>query len=86
MGNKHFIQRKRKNDLISMPAFDFDYTTFHKKRPILKMNFSVRGTIGFPYLNNIKRLIREGCIGIVVTYHGSYISLNKFRAMCGLLI
>jgi len=79
LGNKFFLQRKRKNEAISFPSIDFDYTPFFKKCPILEMNFPVQNTIGFAYLNNIKRLIREGRIGTVVTYHGSYVSLNKFR-------
>jgi len=79
--NKYFIQRKRSVEILPSisDVRDFDYAPFLKKFPILCERFNDPQTIGYAFLTTIKKLIREGRIGTVVTNHGSYASLNKFK-------
>ena len=79
LDNKYFSQRKRKIATTTPSQAIYDYSDFFKKCPILKEDFREPDSIGFAYLNNIKKLIREGRIGSIMTYHCSFVSLNKFK-------
>ncbi|MEO6548334.1 MAG: site-specific integrase [Ferruginibacter sp.] len=77
--NSLFRQRKSKSLLQVASKNDFDYSSFHKKFPILLEEYSIPGTIFFSYLNFIKKILRESRISSAMYYHCSYISLKKFR-------
>lgn len=74
-----FQERKSKQSLYVQFKSEFDYSIFHKKFPILKEDYSTKGTIFFSYLNVIKKILREGRISSAMYYHCSYVSLKKFR-------
>ncbi len=77
--NGLFRQRKLKPSLHFDTKNEFDYSSFHKKFPILLEAYSTPGTIFFSYLNFIKKILREGRISSAMYYHCSYVSLKKFR-------
>jgi integrase/recombinase XerD len=74
-----FRQRKLKPLLQAACKSEYEYSLFHKKFSILLADYSIPGTIFFSYLNFIKKVLREGCVGTAMYYHCSYISLKKFR-------
>jgi integrase/recombinase XerD len=77
--NGLFRQRKLEPSLQFDSKNEFDYSSFHKKFPILLEAYSTPGTIFFSYLNFIKKILREGRISSAMYYHCSYVSLKKFR-------
>jgi integrase/recombinase XerD len=77
--HRHFRQRKQKDKSVPQNNVEFDYTSFHKKFPILTEVPGKPGTISYSYLIFIKTLIREGRISTAISYHCSYVSLKKFR-------
>jgi integrase/recombinase XerD len=75
----HFRQKKLRNEVAASTEDNFDYNPFHKKFPLLLEPPSKPGIISYSYIFLIKRLIREGRISTAMNYHGSYISLKKFK-------
>lgn len=76
-----FQERKSKQSLYVQFKSEFDYSIFHKKFPILKEDYSTKGTIFFSYLNVIKKILREGRISSAMYYHCSYVSLKNLGVM-----
>lgn len=74
-----FRQRKKAVKTVSEKADGFDYSSFHKKFPILLEESDDNLSLGFHYKAYIKKLVREGRIGSAVCYHCSYVSLSKFK-------
>ena len=77
--HSHFRQRKLKTELPCETTDGFDYSPFHKKFPLLLEQPVKPGIISYSYQIFIKKLIREGRISTAISYHCSYVSLNKFR-------
>jgi integrase len=77
--HQHFRQRKNKVELVIQNSNGFDYSLFHKKFPLLLKNDSKPGIISFSYQIYIKKLLRDGRISSAISYHCSYVSLNKFK-------
>lgn len=77
--NIHFRQRKQKIELVLENKSEFDYTSFHKKFPILLEPVGKPGNLSYSYSITIKKLIRESRISTAVSYQCSYISLKRFR-------
>jgi integrase/recombinase XerD len=71
-------QRKLKMPTVINGAFDFDYSPFHKKFPILLEACDNAATLTSNYKSYIQNLLREGRIGSAVSYNCSYVSLKKF--------
>ncbi len=76
-----FKQRKIKCQLKITNKSLFNYDPFFKKFPILQEEISNAkvDSIVIAYLDFIKKLLREGRISTAVNYHGSYVSLKKFK-------
>lgn len=74
-----FKQRKKAAKTVSEKVDGFDYSSFHKKFPILLEETDDNISLCFHYKSYIKKLVREGRIGSAVSYHCSYVSLCKFK-------
>jgi integrase/recombinase XerD len=61
-----FRQRKQRNKSVPETNVEFDYTSFHKKFPILLETPGKPGTLSYSYLVFIKKLIGESRISTAV--------------------
>jgi len=79
LNNKLFRPRQMKPELLLETEDKFDHSPFFKKFPILLEDHSKPGTVSMAYVMYIKKLLKEGRIATAVNYHGSYVSIKKFR-------
>ncbi len=79
--NTHPLLRKRKIKIPHQPepTFDFDFSPYLDKFPILKETNLEKGRILPVYIAYIKRLIQEERIGSAFTYQDSYNALKRFK-------
>jgi integrase len=78
VGNSQFKRRKAKEDELPATGFEFDYSPYEKRFPILKEVHPGKDCISFTFLNYVRRLLQEGRIGSALNYQDTYFSLKRF--------
>ncbi len=77
--NKNFKRKKFKQEVLSIPIDEFDYSPFLKRFTIFSEDHSRRAALSTTFLSCIRKLLQQGRIGSAINYQRSYIDLVKFR-------